>query len=365
MRWWKYVLVLLGVWSASAFLAEFGFRLLGDRPSADLGGMYTQFEDGAYKLAPSVDTDASWSAGHFSVHTDELGLRCDQDRQRALKPGETADIILFGDSQGFGNGLNYEDTLAGALADIAGGQQRKIGNASVGGHGLLNQVALLEWLKREHSVQARQYVALLTPLMVMNGNGFTRASVGDDGRLYSHALTGVGKAILWLKLHTALYSRLRDAARNCGIGVKPDADPFVFQVFSGSYKSQAEENLHSSLQRLKKWTSDRGSKLSIVYIPLTVEVDSEALRRSATERGVALDLDAPLNVCTSVAKRLDLRVHSLRSVLDQVHRDRRPLTLRADFHYNAEVSRAGATSIWMHLEGNHTRASSDVDKAYD
>jgi hypothetical protein len=365
MRWWKYLLAFSAVWVASLLLAEVGFRLLGDRPSADLGGMYAPFEGGSYKLAPSVNTDASWSAGHFSVHTDGLGLRCDKDRQRSLKPGETADLILFGDSQGFGNGLNYEDTLAGAVADIAAQNQRKVGNTSVGGHGFLNQVALIEWLNREHSVRASQYVALLTPLMVMNGDGFVRAEVGTDGRLYSHALTGFGKILLWLKLNTATYGRLRDAARNSGIGVKHDAEPFVFQVYSGSYRAQAEEKLLSSLKRMKQWAGDRESKLSIVYVPLTVEVESEALQRSAAERGIVLDLDAPFRVCSSVASKLELPVHTLRPVLEQFHRDKKPLTLRADFHYNAEVSRAGATSIWRHLETSRSGTVSIDRKNYD
>ena len=70
-------MLILSVWAASAVVADVAFRLFGDSPSSDLGGMFAQFEDGSYKLAPSVNTDASSSAGHFSVHTDGLGLRCD------------------------------------------------------------------------------------------------------------------------------------------------------------------------------------------------------------------------------------------------------------------------------------------------
>src|SRR5438270_7972867 len=109
------LLLCLAVAVGSIPVAELGFRLMGDRPGADLSGLYIPFGDGSYKLGPSVDTDAFWSAGRFSVHTDELGLRCDGARQCATRPHEKLNTLFVGDSQGFGHGVDYEDTIPGAF----------------------------------------------------------------------------------------------------------------------------------------------------------------------------------------------------------------------------------------------------------
>ena len=65
---------------ASIFVAECVFRVLGDRPSPEMRGLYTAFGDGAYKLLPNARTGANWASGSFSVTTDDLGMRCDPER---------------------------------------------------------------------------------------------------------------------------------------------------------------------------------------------------------------------------------------------------------------------------------------------
>ncbi len=352
MTRWKSLVLILAVWAVSACLADVIFRLLGDAPSADLGGMYAPFEEGTYKLAASVDTDAAWSAGHFSVHTDALGLRCDAARRLAAQPGGSLDVLLLGDSQGFGNGLNYEETLAGATAGLALEKGLKVGNASVGGHAFLNQLRLAKWLSQEHFLQVSNYVVLLTPTMVRNGQGLVRAAVGEDGRLYERQLSRLGTFVVWVKRNTVIYGRLRDAIRNSGLAGKPDgAAPFVLQVYqAGVEELESEARLRASLLEAKQFAASRGARLYVVYIPLTVEVDSSSLIKSATARAMKLDLELPFRVCSSAAQSLELPVFSLKPVLEKFHHEGRALNLKADFHYNADLSRACATSLWTQLK---------------
>ena len=85
-------------------------------------GWYEQFGEG-YRHRPSVDTGADWSTGHFSVHTDDIGLRCDAARRMGSKPGDTIDVLFMGDSYGFGNGsiskTPYRERSHGLLWNIA------------------------------------------------------------------------------------------------------------------------------------------------------------------------------------------------------------------------------------------------------
>ncbi len=345
-------LTILSLTYACSFLvAEGAFRLLGDKVSSDLGGLYESFSNGSYKLAPSVDTSASWSAGHFSVHTDSLGLRCDDSRRWAALPGTEIDALFLGDSQGFGNGVNFEDSLAGATAIALAENGYRVSNASVGGHALLNQFEIVKWLREERSLKVKNYIVFLTPVMIRNGEGFGKATVGEDGRLYNEPLGFLKKTAAWLKTHAVIYSRIRDAVRNCGIGTKPEAaTPFVLQIYGDKEKEkEIEGSLLVSMQRVQDFASQYGAQLHFVYVPLTVEVDSSSLVSAASIRNISLDLDMPLRICTAVANQLKIPLYNFRPVLEQFQAKGEPLSLTADFHYNIELSRACALTLSPNL----------------
>jgi len=172
------------VWALSWPIAEVVFRIMGDHPSDDLASLYMPFGSGSYKLRPGIDTKASWAAGTFTVHTDGLGLRCDEQRCLAVGQGERVDVLFLGDSQGFGNGVSFEESVCGVAAQLARRDGLRVANACVGGHAALNQLELARWLCETQHLSARTYVLLATPVLVRNADGFTRARVGADGRLY-------------------------------------------------------------------------------------------------------------------------------------------------------------------------------------
>src|SRR4029077_13195230 len=87
--------ILAGTWLASIPVAEVVFRVLGDAPSPDLKGLYISFADGNYKQRPFVDTYAFYASGRLTVHTDGLGLRCDEARHFAAKTGDAIDVLLI------------------------------------------------------------------------------------------------------------------------------------------------------------------------------------------------------------------------------------------------------------------------------
>ncbi len=125
------VLIAL-VWVLSIPVAEVVFRLLGDRPSDDLAGLVYGIWSGTLLPWLLIDTEAKWAAGKFTVHTDRLGLRCDGERRLALDRGSKVDVLFLGDSQGFGNGVSFEESICGAVAELGLHDGMRIANASVG-----------------------------------------------------------------------------------------------------------------------------------------------------------------------------------------------------------------------------------------
>lgn len=160
------VLTVLLVWILSIPCAEIVFRLLGERTTTDLAGLYQPFGRGrGYKLRPNIRADADTLLGRFSVLTNEFGLRCGKADLQSGTAGRQIDILVLGDSQAYGEGLSYENTLAGQLTELASKQALVVNNAAVGGHYLENQFELLQWLD-QHGVRPRRVVALLTPYLI-------------------------------------------------------------------------------------------------------------------------------------------------------------------------------------------------------
>jgi hypothetical protein len=341
--------VLAGV--VSVFAAEAAFRTLGDEPSVDLKGLFVQFGDKGYKLRPRVETSADHASGRFSVITDDLGLRCDDARRLATKPGDTIDVLFVGDSQGFGNGVSFEDTIAGAFATPARQNGYRVANASVGGHTLRQQLELVQWLCEEEGVKVSNLIILASPLM-RGCQGYTHAIVGNDGRLYDEVKSPLQLALIYAKTHAVVYSRVRNAIRNSGIGAVPSGDSAVlFRVFNSKTDEQAAEA--SSLECVKRFqdfAEKQGAHLFLVYVPFAVEVDFDRVKQAAAKRDLKLDPDRPLRICSSIAMKLGLKVHNLRPVLQRFHEENRPLHLKGDYHYDKNVSRACGLSVWAALE---------------
>lgn len=337
---------------ASAFLAEEVFRFLGDSASMDLKGLYTAFGNRSYKLSANVDTDASWSAGHFSVHTDSLGLRCDKARLFGVKPGDSVDVVFMGDSQGFGNGVNFEETIAGRVAVEATGAGRRVANCAVGGHTLRNQEELLGWLQERSNVKTTAaYVVLLTPSLSLHSANYTHAEVGADGRLYGKSFNALGRLVVWFKTHAVSYARMRDALHNSGLIPAAENTPQVLQLYRSDVgPEQARQSLLSVLKELQERARAQGASLFLAYVPLALEADFSSLTKVAEQKGMALNRDRPLNVCVSVAKELGVPLWNLRPVLEELRAKGHPLSLKGDPHYAPGTSAACGNELWSELE---------------
>src|SRR5262245_44244479 len=112
------VLVTLLVWAASVPLAEYAFLLAGTRVAGVMDGFYLPFAEKSYRPRENAEAFMNWFSGGFHVYTDDLGLRVGSDRAASHDRG-AVDILVMGDSQAFGQGLDYEQTVVGRFAALA------------------------------------------------------------------------------------------------------------------------------------------------------------------------------------------------------------------------------------------------------
>jgi hypothetical protein len=357
LPWLACLGIFCGIALVSLPLAEGFFRLIGDEPSVDLQGLYVSFAGDNYKLGPNVETSASLASGLVSVHTDALGLRCDGKRERGLKRGAVVDYLVIGDSQGFGNGLNFEDTIAGRFANLAANARVTVANASVGGHSLASQLEVARWLVDTQDVQVRNFVLLFSPALIENSDRLNHVAVGPDGRIYGAPPTLRMQAVLWLRTNSVTYSRLRDATRNLGIGAEPaKGSPTVFEFYREDQGEASSARLSTAISDFQQFALARGAKVHAVYIPLTVEADFSTVQGAAKAQGLTLNPDLPKARCEQVVRKLGIPLHNLKPVAERVHAEGHVLTVKADFHYSAALSRECGEALWE-IFGKGSRSS--------
>lgn len=346
-HWFVLLAIPALAFAASLPVAEVTFRSLGDDPAGALEGLYEQFGNGNYKHAAGVVTDASWSTGRFSVVTDDLGLRSDRARKHATRPGQDVRLLVLGDSQGYGQGVEYEDSLVGALAEIAASHDVTVSNASVGGHYLANQYELVRWLRERHGLRQTRFILLLTPYLIESAGERNSAMVGEDGRLYGARPDSWQRAMVWVKTHTVLYTRVRDALRTVGITPSADRSASALDMFpAGPAATAAERKLLESVRSFVLSEGLTKHDLWVVYAPLATELDFEPLQRAAAARRVQVDPNSPARIASSVAAALELPFVDLRSTLARLRSDGVRLSLTGDPHYSAPSSSACAAAIW-------------------
>jgi len=355
--------VIVSVGVVSIIAAEVCFRWLGDRPSADMAGLFAPFGAGSYRLAPSVNTSEDLASGYVSCFTDELGLRCDSKRELATKAGDSIDVLFLGDSQGFGNGVNFEDTIAGAAAMAASVRGWRLANASVGGHSARNQLELARWLQDDQKISVGNYVLLFTPTMLINCDSYMRETVGQDGRLYDKPKNFLELLAISLKTNSVCYSRVRDAVRNSGIGNIPSAsEQFIFGLYGGGPdERRINGTLKAFLGEFSAFAAIHGANVRIVYLPLTVEADFDPVRKAAGTQGISLNRDFPLRILQTVAAELKLPVENLRPELERLHAQGRQLNLKGDYHWDSYVSRTCGLALWSRIEPLLTKSQYPIE----
>jgi len=331
--------------------AEGAFRLAGARPSDDLESLYAPFGQGGYRARANVRTSADWYSGYFTVWTDDLGLRRGRQPGTATKPGDEVDFLFLGSSQGFGQGVSYEETIVGQFrsAAIAHGHPAvKVANASVGGHYLENQLEIAHWLVNEQGVSCRTLVVLIDAYVLESIGAYNRVTVSEDGKLWGSDPSWLSRVVFWAKTHTAIYGVFRNAYWNV-VGMDDDLGPVAFYRTGDAYEDRMSAALRKEMNPLLDLAHDSNADLYLAYVPSTVEFDFSNVSATAAQRGLAVDAEAPFRRLERVAGQSGVPLIDLRPPLAARAKAGQPLSLKGDPHYNADTSRAVGAYLWTQI----------------
>lgn len=344
----------------SCLTADGVFRLVGVRTAQTTDGIYAPMPDSGYGHRAQTCVYMNWFPHGFSVCTDALGLRVPVGGLGASEHGAKLDILVLGDSQGFGNGVEQEQSIPGRLQQLASARGWTVGNVAVGGHGLQNQMQALQLLRDRHEIRCRVVVLLLTPAMMSNPSGFTRATV-YQGNLYDRPPTRPMLARHWLSTHSAAYIVVRNAAarltRDSGRATKA-----ILQMYeTGSTVSAREQALLSEAQALVQLAASMGARVVTAYLPL--EIEGRITQFASTSALAQVSPMVLRGMARRVASAIGAPFVDTSPALDRVRASGAAVALEGDPHYSELTNDQCARMIWESVGWERLMGDRTVNEA--
>lgn len=209
-RVWIPILVL----GLSPFFAEGAFRLAGVRVAGTMEGIFERVPGVPLHHRARASVFQTWFSGDFWVHTDAFGFRVDGDGKSVRNDGRSPDLLVLGDSQAFGQGVEYESSVIGRFAARAREAGLDVGNAAVGGHWVRDQTALVRWLIEQRDLRPTCVLVCLSPRGLLDPDAQGRKSRAGSNPAGGAPAGGLASAQNWFKSNSAVYLVLRNALRS-------------------------------------------------------------------------------------------------------------------------------------------------------
>jgi hypothetical protein len=316
-------------------VAEVAYRLAGTQVAATMTGIYRSYGDGGYRLRSDADVLQNWASGAFWVHTDARGFRVGREGPT----GTTPDVLVLGDSQAFGQGLEFEETVVGRFAHRAFANGLQVVNAAVGGHSVKDQIELVRTVFAE-GLRPRLVLLCLTPRMLAYPDALSRFLV-EDGDLWDGPPRLVGRVRRFLSTHSAVYVVLRNALRR-GEESRRAADLLPLYD-TGPLQGPRLESLHASMATLAAVCREVGARIVLCYLPLAFDANIDEVAKAMNAQASS---SAPLQTVRSLGIAAGLPVIDATPALEAVRQRRERVTLVGDSHYGPATSREVADVLW-------------------
>lgn len=330
-------------WAVSIPCAEVAFRLAGTKVAGVVSGINEPFADGSYKMRPNASVYQNWLSGSFTIRTDEFGFRRGEaDHPKDSVAGQT-DILVLGDSQALGQGLEYEESVVGVFAGLAREERIVVRNAAIGGHFLRNQAEICRWLVKERGVVPRVVLVCLTPRSIANALAYNRVHVHEGG-LFGGPPGRIELLKARLNARSALWVRVRDAVAAVRGTKESNSDSFLEMYRTGETERRFESELLSAIQSIRDSMLPSNPTLVLCYFPPDIESRVEAIARSTSREGI--EAGVPLRVARSVARNMGIALLDVTPAIEATRAAGESVTLDGDAHYGADCSRRCGAVLW-------------------
>lgn len=238
---------------ACLILLEIGLRISG---RYQMGNMEGYFEKGSisYVVKKNVKKEVFWPTMSFTVCTSELGFRVPKPGPQHI--GERPYYAVLGASDAFGNGLNYENTFVGILAEKMKQHDIDVVNMAVAGHHLLEQAAMFKDFAAAHVTNPPAAVVIVfNPLLIGGYDDIHQNVIVRRGDLFESDNWRIPLLRKALANTSAMYCFFRDTIRRIQYRQFQKEDvslSFYVERFSSTHRIRHPEKTADFLKNLKE-----------------------------------------------------------------------------------------------------------------
>jgi len=326
------------------FVLEIGLRALGRQPSNMTDGFYEQYKN-SYRLKKNVKKVTKWPAHSYTTFTNSFGFR---DLTTGIKNLDKKSYFAFlGDSQTFGNGVDYQDSFVGIFAGLISEKGIEVLNLGVGGHHFNDQESLFMDFCKNVSRKPVKVFLCLDPVSIHSFDKEYKHIIVKSGYLFDSRR---GWKIPYVKMVisnvSAAYCFFRDNLRKLETKwfhkeFAGDVPPYL-KIFSRNNRMHHPDTVkkfESYLNRFEEYCHRIGTTPIYVYLGLA---DSFRLNELLMQLGKdPKDYDTSfyekymINYCNNRKVKLINTKPALRKFHDKGMR----LSFKIDPHYNEFANR--------------------------
>lgn len=337
------IAICLSVLVFCLLFLEAGLRIIGRAPSNVTEGVFEQDGD-SYRLSKNAEKIINWPSFSYSIYTNAFGFRDVKKGNRVL--AGTPYYMFMGASDVFANGVNYEDSFVGIFADEASHRGIAVLNTAVGGHGFLDQEAILRDFLTG-SVHKPSRIFFFINDMTMHGFDSRRRGVLiKNGYILDRDNWRLAYLRLLIGNTSAAYSFFRDNIRKLSLKWI-SGDPFeasaqllaIYAKGGRMYDDATIAQFEAYLTRFEQYCAANGIDIVYVYLPLSNSFYLNTLLARSGKDPKAYDISYYERLMARYSAKRGKRMISLAPVLREHHAKGMELRFAMDAHYNKPTNR--------------------------
>jgi hypothetical protein len=324
----------------SLAMLEVSLRVMGRYPTGTVGG-YLRLGGISYLLKTNFTKNVNWPTTTFTVHTCDFGFRAPTPGPRQFAGSSYA---ILGSSEVFGNGLDYEQTFIGILAERLGTQGVGVINMAVPGHHLLEQMAVFEDFVARSPIQPKRVIIIIDPLFIGGYDDIHSEVTVKLGQLFPKDRWRVPLVRKLAGDLSTSYCYFRDGFRQLQANVvgRPDLDlSFYLERYSTSHRLHSpavQADLFRHLKSLDARIRSIGATPVYVYIPTVGGFLLDKLKREQKLDGRLFDTSFFPDIVRSHCQAEGLRFVNAEPMLRELYDRGEKLNFDGDSHFNAPAS---------------------------
>jgi len=322
-------------------ILEIGLRIIGRLPSNMIAGICEQWGN-SYCLKKNIKKDTHYPAYSYTTYTNSFGFRDKTigDRDISEKPY----YIFLGASEVFANGVEYEDSFVGILAEHVSKKGITVLNMAIGGHRFPDQEVLLkDFLKKAPRKPPDIIFHCVNALHIPKFDMKNDNVIVKNGHLFDKDSWKVAYIRLMVGTISSSYCFVRDNIRKLQARwsdydpTKDGEESEFFELYSNNNRMHNPATLkefEAYLIQFEEFCEQNNINLIYVYLPI---IDSYRLNELLIQIGKnPAEYDATYyeNLIADYCQKRNMKYINLRPVMKKYYDEGKQLRFKLDPHYN-------------------------------